>query len=446
MRRVLIYSLLLLGGLAASQALPALGVEPHGPLSHAVRLVTMVGLAFIMIHVGHEFDLDKSDLRRYGWDYVVAATAATFPWILVSLYFVFVLAPAGLWGNPELWKEALLQGRFAAPTSAGVLFAMLAAAGLATTWVFRKARVLAIFDDLDTILLMIPLKFLLVGFKWQLLGLLALVGVLLWAGWKYLHRWRIPYSWPWVLGYAAALAVGSEAIFQLSGMFDPQTPIHFEVMLPAFILGCMMAKPEHGLDERDALEGQQPDSDSKQEQRVSEIISGSFMLLVGLSMPSIVGSALPATGAGVGRVSNGAGFPGWGMLAVHVLVVTALANLGKMFPALCYRKKASLRERLALSVALFPRGEVGAGVLVISLAYGISGTATTVALLSLALNLMLTGVFIVAVKRLLASDRPERPGREAARHQERKPHFDTGTPGPATARGGLGHPADAGAH
>ncbi|HYO60203.1 hypothetical protein [Archangium sp.] len=35
-----------------------------------------------------------------------------------------------------------------------------------------------------------------------------------------------------------------------------------------------------------------------------------------------------------------------------------------------------------------------------SLGYGISGTATTVALLSLALNLFLTGLFILGVRRL----------------------------------------------
>lgn len=438
MRKVLIYSLLLLGGLVASQALPSLGPGLHEPLAHVIRLATMVGLAFIMIHVGHEFDLDKSDLRQYGWDYAVAATAATFPWLLVTLYFVFVLASPGLWSNVELWKEALLQGRFAAPTSAGVLFAMLAAAGLATTWVFKKARVLAIFDDLDTILLMIPLKFLLVGFKWQLLGVIAMVGVQLWFGWKYLHRWRIPYSWPWVLGYAAVLALGTELLRLLFGALDPDTPIHMEVLLPAFVLGCMMARPAHGLDELDGLEGQQPGPDARGEQRVASIISASFMLLVGLSMPSIIGRAIPE--GGEARVSNGGEFPGWGMLALHVLAVTALANLGKMFPALCYRKKASLRERLALSVALFPRGEVGAGVLVVSLAYGISGTATTVALLSLALNLMLTGVFIMVVKRLLATGRPERPERQAARRGARGPAFDTGV------GDGFRRPADTGAH
>lgn len=50
---------------------------------------------------------------------------------------------------------------------------------------------------------------------------------------------------------------------------------------------------------------------------------------------------------------------------------------------------------------MWPRGEVGAGVLAVSLAYGISPAFVTVATLSLALNLLLTGVFIVIVKRLI---------------------------------------------
>jgi hypothetical protein len=38
----------------------------------------------------------------------------------------------------------------------------------------------------------------------------------------------------------------------------------------------------------------------------------------------------------------------------------------------------------------------------VSLSYGLGGTALTVAVLSLALNLLLTGVFIAAVKKLIA--------------------------------------------
>jgi hypothetical protein len=51
---------------------------------------------------------------------------------------------------------------------------------------------------------------------------------------------------------------------------------------------------------------------------------------------------------------------------------------------------------------MWPRGEVGAGVLVVSISYGIGGPIVTVAALSLALNLVLTGAFIWIVRRLLA--------------------------------------------
>jgi Kef-type K+ transport system membrane component KefB len=99
--------------------------------------------------------------------------------------------------------------------------------------------------------------------------------------------------------------------------------------------------------------------------------------------------------------------PGWGLIAFHVLLVTLLANLGTMFPVFVYRREAKFRERLALSIGMWPRGEVGAGVLIISLSYGISGPMIIVAALSLALNLVLTGVFIAIVKRLLQN--PSQP-------------------------------------
>jgi hypothetical protein len=76
-----------------------------------------------------------------------------------------------------------------------------------------------------------------------------------------------------------------------------------------------------------------------------------------------------------------------------------------MFPALCYRREAHWRTRLALAIGMWPRGEVGAGVLVLSLSYGIGGPVVTVAMLSLALNLVLTGLFIVLVRGLLAGVR-----------------------------------------
>ena len=111
-----------------------------------------------MINVGRDFDLDKKRWKSYAKDYLVAMIAAAMPWLLIALYYIFVLFPSTQWGNGELWKETLLLSRFAAPTSAGILFTMLAALKLKSSWMYKKIQVLAIFDDLDTILLMIPLQ------------------------------------------------------------------------------------------------------------------------------------------------------------------------------------------------------------------------------------------------------------------------------------------------
>ncbi|MEW6268505.1 MAG: sodium:proton antiporter [Thermodesulfobacteriota bacterium] len=342
-----------------------------------------------MIHVGYEFEIDRSRLRSYAVDYGVAATAAAFPWIFCSLYFLLVLMPAGAPGSYDSWTQALLAGRFAAPTSAGILFSMLAAAGLSATWLFRKARVLAIFDDLDTVLLMIPLKMMIVGVRWQLAVIVFLMVVLVWLAWRYMRQLRAPITWPWVLGYAAAITALSEAIYEYSMRVDDVVPIHIEVLLPAFVLGCLLAQPPGANPHaNDAQEGHQEGPEGEREQLVSTIVSGAFMVLVGLSMPAIDPAAAGTS---------------WLALVWHTLVITVLANVGKMFPLLCYRDEASWRERLALCVGMWPRGEVGAGVLVVSLGYGIGGTMVSVATFSLALNLVLTGLFIVAVKALLSA-------------------------------------------
>jgi hypothetical protein len=401
MKKVLLFSALLVAGMVGSQLLPALLGELHAPVFHGVRLLTMMALAFIMIHVGYEFDIDKSQLGKYGWDYVVAMTAAALPWVLVCAYFIFVLLPSESWGSWQAWKEALLASRFAAPTSAGVLFAMLAAAGLSGTWLFRKARVLAIFDDLDTVLLMIPLKMLMVGWAWQLGGIVVLMAVLLWLAWQYLHRWRIPTTWPWVFGYAAVIGFLSELIYVVSKLVDETVPVHIEVLLPAFVLGCMMARPEgcHVHDD-DARPGHQEGPETAGEQRVATLVSAVFMVLVGLCMPALFSGASEAVATGQ-TLSASQAMPGWGVLAIHVVLLTVVSNLGKMFPAFCYRNEAPRAARLGLAIGLWPRGEVGAGVLIASLGYGLGGPLITSAMLCLALNLILTGVFVVIVRKLV---------------------------------------------
>ncbi len=431
MQKVVTYSILLVVGLALSQALPALAGDAHDAVATAVRVLTMIGLAFIMIHVGFEFHIDKSNLRQYGWDYVVAFTAASFPWILVTGYFMLAMLPPEAWTDAEAWKETLLAGRFAAPTSAGVLFSMLAAAGLGATWLFRKARVLAIFDDLDTVLLMIPLKMLMVGIAWQLGLIVVLMALLLALAYRWLHRATMPVTWRWVMLYAVVIVAASEMLYAWSTIVDPSVPIHIEVLLPAFVLGCMArpatARPDA---EAEAVEYALHDVlGQPQERRVATFVSGAFMVLVGMSLPPIFGgpdaehpapapaslhAAAPASvvddptllgGEEDGRytetITGSQPSLGWRAIAMHVLVLTVLSNLGKMFPAFCYRREAHWRHRLAVAIGMWPRGEVGAGVLVLSVSYGIGGPIVTVAMLSLALNLALTGVFILFVKRLI---------------------------------------------
>lgn len=386
MKKVLLFSVLLVAGLVISQFMDVL-TGGSVVVGETVRILTMLMLGFIMIHVGYEFEIDRSRLKSYGFDYLVAATAAAFPWIFASVYFVFVFYEPSQWGIFNTWTEALLAGRFAAPTSAGVLFSMLAAAGLSATWYFKKIRILAIFDDLDTVLLMIPLKMLIVGLRWQLGVIVIIMLIQLWLAWKYMHKAKIPTSWPWVLGYATTISLLSEIIYKISKMFSDVVPIHIEVLLPAFVLGCVMARPIGQDPHRDDMrEGHQEGPESPDEQKAATIISAIFMVLVGLSMPAI-------------SLESG----NWSWIVIHVLVITALSNIGKMFPLFVYRKEARFKERLAICVGMWPRGEVGAGVLIISLGYGIGGDMVTVAALSLALNLLFTGVFIIIVKRLLGS-------------------------------------------
>ncbi len=434
MRKVLLFSFLLLLGLLGSQWLPDAVGSGYDKVGDVVRILTMVGLSFIMIRVGYEFDIDKSNLRQYGWDYVVAFTAASFPWLFVTIYFVFVLLPPDSWGSLAAWQETLLAGRFAAPTSAGVLFSMLAAAGLGATWLFSKARILAIFDDLDTVLLMIPLKMLMVGLAWQLGLIVVVMAAMLAIAYFLLHRIRIPVSWPWVLAYAAGITAISEVVYRTSKIIDESVPIHIEVLLPAFVLGCVMAYPKSGSNHGSGKKEVHPDEvhpeiETPVEKSVSVIVAAVFMVLVGLSMPTILsgdaavqggamaeaveptlhGAGVPAAEAAaaeigaarqIGRITATQPPLSWAQIMLHVLVITLISNLGKMFPAFCYRREAHWRERLAVAIGMWPRGEVGAGVLVISLSYGIGGPIVTVAMLSLAFNLLLTGAFIYVVKRL----------------------------------------------
>jgi Kef-type K+ transport system membrane component KefB len=283
----------------------------------------------------------------------------------------------------DTWKETLLLSRFAAPTSAGILFTMLAAAGLKKSWVFQKTRVLAIFDDLDTILLMIPLQILMIGMKWQLGVVVLFVLFCLYLGWTKLDTFRMHQSWASILGYATMLVFFFQGIYMVTkACFGHDSAIHIEILLPAFILGMIMKTKERH---------------SKSDEVASSIISYLFMMLVGLSAPLFVGVDWGAT-AGDCMIGN-VGDMSWGKIALHVLAATALSNIGKLLPVFFYRDR-SLTERFALSIGMFTRGEVGAGIVFIALGYGLGGPLLAISLLTILTNLILTGFFVVIVKHL----------------------------------------------
>ena len=385
MKKVLSFSAMLMLGLVLSQLLPGVLGANYEHTREGIEILLGVCLAFIMINVGREFEVDKSNIKSYAKDYLVAMLAAAMPWLLIAAYYIFVLMPSDWCTNGAVWKESLLLSRFAAPTSAGILFTMLAAIGLHKSWIYKKIQVLAIFDDLDTILLMIPLQIAMIGMQWQMGVILVVVALLLWIGWKKMSSYSLRCDWKSLLLYSVLTYGATYVVYVLTDhFFGEEGSVHIEVLLPAFVLGMVM---KHGC------------TASKADDRAASFISLLFMLLVGMSMPLIHMEDTPAQ---TNSIIASLPMLSWGSIALHVVMVSLLSNIGKLTPMLFYRDR-SLKERLALSVGMFTRGEVGAGVIFIALGYHIGGPILLISVLTLVLNLILTGGFVLIVKRLALS-------------------------------------------
>lgn len=384
MKKVLTFSLFLIIGLVASQLLPHVAGNSYHTVKGITDTLLYVCLAFIMINVGREFELDRSRLRSYALDYFIAMVTAAMPWLLIALYYVFVLLPPEYWGSWEAWKENLLMSRFAAPTSAGILFTMLAAMNLKSSWMYKKIQVLAIFDDLDTILLMIPLQILMIGMKWQMGVILGVVVLLLAFGWKKMSSFNIRQDWKAILAYSVAVIAVTQGIYLASKHFlGAEDAVHIEVLLPAFVMGMIMTSRH---------------TESRTEYRVSTAISYLFMFLVGISMPLFISIDLNA-GDDATSITGSMPMMSWGMIALHVVAVSTLSNIGKLMPIFFYRDR-KFSERLALSIGMFTRGEVGAGVIFIAIGYSLGGPALLISVLTIVLNLILTGGFVMIVRHL----------------------------------------------
>merc|ERR1712217_40558 len=105
------------------------------------------------------------------------------------------------------------------------------------------------------------------------------------------------------------------------------------------------------------------------DQIAQTVVSLVFMVLVGLSMPLLVGP---------NREKSGGDMPA-GEVIGHIIMVSILMVVGKMFPTFCYKDEADIKARFALSLGMCPRGEVGASIIVISIDLGVKGPAVLVA-------------------------------------------------------------------
>ncbi|MBP6065959.1 MAG: sodium:proton antiporter [Bacteroides sp.] len=385
MKKILSFSAFMIVGLVLSQLLPLWAGSEYGIVKNTSNVLLYVCLSFIMINVGREFEVDKVRWKSYAQDYFIAMSTAAMPWFFIALYYVFVLLPPEFWHSWDAWTENLLLSRFAAPTSAGILFTMLAAIGLKTSWIYKKIQVLAIFDDLDTILLMIPLQIMMIGMRWQVIIVVFIVFLLLSIGWRQLGKFNLRQDWKAILFYSVLVFIATQALYVISkNLYGDDGSIHIEVLLPAFVLGMVMKHKE---------------IDTPIERKVSTGISFLFMFLVGISMPHFIGVDFAESHAGAHSVTGSQAMMPWSVIAFHVLVVSLLSNIGKLFPVFFYRDR-KFSERLALSIGMFTRGEVGAGIIFIALGYNLGGPALIISVLTIVLNLILTGVFVLWVKKL----------------------------------------------
>ena len=99
MKKVLLFSLFLVLGLVVSQMLPAMVGEQYSLVKTISNTFLFICLAFIMINVGREFEIDKTRWKSYTEDYFIAMATAAFPWIFVALYYYVCLASGRFMGK-----------------------------------------------------------------------------------------------------------------------------------------------------------------------------------------------------------------------------------------------------------------------------------------------------------------------------------------------------------
>lgn len=115
-------------------------------------------------------------------------------------------------------------------------------------------------------------------------------------------------------------------------------------------------------------------------------------------MPVFFGVDFAVQSAKATTITGAQPMMSWPVIILHVVIVSFLSNIGKLFPLFFYRERRK-RERLALSIGMFTRGEVGAGIIFIALGYNLGGPALMISVLTIVFNLILTGIFVVWVEK-----------------------------------------------
>ena len=105
MKKIVLFSVFLIIGLIGSQTIPChLNPEAFEKLKFFLDAMLYICLAFIMINVGREFELDKSKWKSYTEDYFIAMATAAVPWLLICGYFILLL-PAEYRTSWDAWND-----------------------------------------------------------------------------------------------------------------------------------------------------------------------------------------------------------------------------------------------------------------------------------------------------------------------------------------------------
>merc|ERR1712137_936299 len=402
--KILVYSFLMCLGLAISQYIPQAEDDEFG---FYVRLPAGIALSYIIVHVGLDFEIVKWRLPTYALDFFVATSAALVPLLVIFGYLKYVCGSHSL---PPHWyvkdalgtSQGLLLSVFSAPTSAGMLISMMEAADLKHTWVFKKASMLAILDDIDSLVFIAFMRILAIPGESVDLAhfgpVITTVGLLMLA-WFNIHKYVIPHSWPWVMAYA--IIIGT-CLWCVEGLTRSYPHNHWifvvAVLIPSFTLGCLTYDPkmetsqsykhiEIELSEKFIEQQEYIDSHAP---CMETFMGCAFMFFVGLSMPGL---------GALGHIHVSA-------VVFHVAMINILMLLGKLLICFFYSDETDRTQRLALGLAMCPRGDIGASVIIITiqtLKGQINVAYLGIVVLSVITNLVLSCFLIVYVKKLASA-------------------------------------------